>query len=160
MPKRIKLNFVSPIHKAGRQIAAYLEQRLSRFPATTGELHLLSYVRSYGPCPVNELVRVFGFKNTTMTSMLDRLERKGCLTRRTNPRDRRSFIVRITAQGDRVAGSSLDVVVDLDRAILGEITDSDLRGFQNVMAAVSKVSGIELRPTHAEQSFAGRKEKP
>lgn len=146
MKKKAKLlNFVSPVHKAGRQISIFLGRETSHFDAAPGELHLLNYLRLYGPCKVSELVRVFGYKNTTMTSILDRLEKRDYIHRELNPNDRRSFLVRTTAKGNRLALSSLKVVEEFDNKILAKINKSDLDGFKKVMAAISEVTEIEFR---------------
>jgi DNA-binding transcriptional ArsR family regulator len=85
------LEFLSPLHKASRQITVYLEAHTRELGVSPGEGHFLSYLRSYSPAPVGELVRVFGIKQSTFTSLLDRLEKAGLIRREMNPGDRRSF---------------------------------------------------------------------
>ncbi|MDH3216083.1 MAG: MarR family transcriptional regulator [Candidatus Krumholzibacteria bacterium] len=76
---------------------------MTGFGIGPSEAHTLSYLESYGPCPIGELVRVFGYKKPTMTSMLDRLERRGLVTRELNASDRRSFLIEITPAGVALA---------------------------------------------------------
>ena len=90
------LKFLSPIHKSTRQIELYLEGRMAELGVSNPEGHLLSYLASYAPCPVGDLRRVFGYKGSTLTSMLDRLERRGLITRGAHPGDRRSFLVELS----------------------------------------------------------------
>ena len=93
------LEFLSPLHKASRQITMYLETRTQELGVSPLEGHVLTYLRKYAPAPVGELVRVFGLKQSTFTSLLDRLERSGLVRRERNPDDRRSLLVHITVQG-------------------------------------------------------------
>src|SRR5436309_159881 len=65
------LRYLSPIHKATRQIGLFLEPRCAALGVSPAEGHLLSYLRSYAPCPIGEVVRVFGIRPSTMTSMLE-----------------------------------------------------------------------------------------
>ena len=44
------LLFLSPIHKASRQIGIYFEEALKGSDQSPFEGHLLSYLRSYAPC--------------------------------------------------------------------------------------------------------------
>ena len=98
------LQFLSPIHKASRQISIYLERATMELRVSPGEGHLLSYLSTYAPCPVSELERVFGHKRSTLTSMLDRLSDRGLLNRQINPDDRRSFTIALTPAGRKLAG--------------------------------------------------------
>src|SRR5689334_22239419 len=68
-----KHNFLSPMHKATRQIGLHFE-RAADSNLSPQEGHLLTYLRVYAPSPIGDLVRIFGVKASTMTSMLDRLE--------------------------------------------------------------------------------------
>ncbi|HEX2642293.1 MAG TPA: MarR family transcriptional regulator, partial [Thermoanaerobaculia bacterium] len=71
------LDFLSPLHKASRQISVYLESHTRELGVSPAEGHVLTYLRSYAPTPIGDLVRVFGIKQSTFTSMLDRLEEAG-----------------------------------------------------------------------------------
>jgi DNA-binding MarR family transcriptional regulator len=139
------LRFLSPIHKAGRQIAVHLGEYLQAFGLDSAEGHTLSYLRSYSPCPVGELVRVFGHRPSTMTSILDRLEQRRLIERRTNPDDRRSFLVGLTSGGLEVADQMLVLLEKLENQIAERVTEADLDGFNAVMSAIGWVTDVQLR---------------
>ena len=141
----MRLRFLSPLHKAIRQLSVYVEPRVESL-GVGSEGHLLSYLRSYAPCPVGELRRVFGIKRSTLTSMLDRIEEKGFITRTANDDDRRSLLVSITPGGRRVADRLEVVLHELEEEIQGRITARDLQGFDAVMAAIDDLTRVELRP--------------
>ncbi|MFP5289264.1 MAG: MarR family winged helix-turn-helix transcriptional regulator [Thermoanaerobaculia bacterium] len=139
------LDFLSPLHKASRQISVYLEAHTRELGLSPVESHFLSYLRSYSPAPIGELVRVFGIKQSTFTSLLDRLEKAGLIRRETNPGDRRSFLIHITDSGRELAerlNAFLEVFEGEIRERLGE---GDLEGFRAVMAAVEEVTRVRLR---------------
>jgi MarR family transcriptional regulator, transcriptional regulator for hemolysin len=98
------LDFFSPLHKASRQLSVYLEARTGELGVSPTEGHVLTYLRGYAPAPIGELVRVFGIKQSTFTSILDRLEGAGLVRRELNPGDRRSFLIHITDEGVALAG--------------------------------------------------------
>lgn len=137
---------ISPIHRAGRQIALFLGRQTEKLGLTPDEAHLLTYVDIYGPCPVNELIRVFGHKNTTMTSTLDRLEKRKYIVRKLNPGDRRSFLITVTSQGSRVADKARTIVADFELAIRHQINQKDIKGFIRIMEVINDVTKENVRP--------------
>jgi DNA-binding MarR family transcriptional regulator len=51
------------------------------------------------PASQLQVAQTLGIDRTTMVALLDALERKGIITRRPDPRDRRRNVVELTAQG-------------------------------------------------------------
>ncbi|HEU4562026.1 MAG TPA: MarR family transcriptional regulator [Longimicrobium sp.] len=139
------LQFLSPLHKASRQLSVYLETHTRELGVSPSEGHLISYLRSYAPAPVGELVRVFGMKQSTLTSMLDRLERDGFLRRAVNPDDRRSFLLHVTDAGVELAERLNGRLTQLEAEIRARVSDADMDGFRAVMAAVDEVTRVQLR---------------
>ncbi len=136
---------LSPLHKANRQIAVYLESLTDTYEVSPGEGHLLTYLASYGPCPISELVRVFGHRASTLTGMLDRLEGSELLVRRPNAHDRRSFLIELTPAGRRLATSLTEELVRLEAAVAERVSAEEMAGFAAVMRAVGVVTRVVLR---------------
>ena len=134
------LKFLSPIHKSTRQIELFMESRMANLGVSNPEGHLLSYLASYAPCQVGDLRRVFGYKGSTLTSMLDRLERRGLITRGVHPEDRRSFLIELSDSGRKTARGVKRALVDLEHDISKQVTTDDLEGFRKVMAAISEAT--------------------
>lgn len=142
MPK--PLQFVSPLHKASRQLGEYMGADSRAHGVEPGEGHLLSYTTLYGPCPVSRLSRVFGHKPSTLTSMLDRLESRALLERNPNPDDRRSFLVSTTEEGARIATELRARLEAMEDRIYSRIDARDFAGFQSVMRAIAEVTQVDL----------------
>jgi DNA-binding MarR family transcriptional regulator len=140
------LLFLSPLHKAARQLAIHLQGQVAGLGLSSENGHLLSYLAAYAPCPVGELSRVFGLSKSTLTGTLDRLADAGLVTRTMNPRDRRSFLVDITPAGKRTAAKLREILEALEASIAGRITTGELAGFQRVMAVIEEVTQVEVRP--------------
>jgi DNA-binding MarR family transcriptional regulator len=139
------LDFLSPLHKASRQLSVYLETRIGEQGLSPSEGHVLSYLRGYGPAPVGELVRVFGIKQSTLTSMLDRLEQAGLVRRELNPDDRRSFLVHLSDDGAALTKRTNRILQKLEDEIRGRVSARDVKGFQAVMEAVEAITQVRLR---------------
>jgi len=139
------LEFLSPLHKASRQLSVYLEARTQAVGLSSLEGHVLTYLKSYAPAPVGELVRVFGLKQSTLTSVLDRLERPGLIHREINPDDRRSFLIHITDDGRKLATRMTRVLLALEDDIRAHVSPRQIAGFHAVMAAIEAVTQVQLR---------------
>src|SRR5215213_1105676 len=139
------LDFLSPLHKASRQISVYLETHTRELGVSPIEGHFLTYLRSYSPAPIGELVQVFGIKQSTFTSLLDRLEKAGLIRREMNPGDRRSFLIHITGQGRALAEQANRLLLELEETIRSHVSDRDVEGFHAVMRAVEEVTQVRLR---------------
>jgi DNA-binding MarR family transcriptional regulator len=139
------LEFLSPLHKASRQISVYLETHTRELGLSPLEGHVLTYLRTYAPAPVGELVRVFGVKPSTLTSLLDRLERAGLVRRETNPEDRRSFLVHNSRRGRALTGRMNRLLEGLEADIRGRVRAADVKGFHRVMGAVEEITQVRLR---------------
>jgi DNA-binding MarR family transcriptional regulator len=111
---------------------------------STTESHLLSYLRSYSPAPVSELHRVFGTKRSTLTSIFDRLEERGWVTRSPSKRDRRVVLIDLTDQGRKRADAVQESVEQLESGINRAITPGELQGFIAVMSAITAVTEITV----------------
>ena len=139
------LRYLSPIHKAVRQITLYLEPQCAALGVSPAEGHLLSYLRTYAPCPIVEILRVFGSKPSTMTNILERLAGRGLIIRDHDPEDRRSILVSLTREGKGVAGRINRMIRDLEGRIGTHVRKHELAGFQSVMSAVENATGVQVR---------------
>jgi len=139
------LRYLSPIHKAVRQITLYLEPQCSALGVSPAEGHLLSYLRTYAPCPIVEIVRVFGIRPSTMTSILERLAERGLILRTPDPDDRRSVQVTLTREGRAVAERINRMIRDLEGRIGTRVGKRELAGFRSVMGAVEAATGVRVR---------------
>ena len=84
--------------------------------------------------------RPLATRPTTLTSVLDRLDRRGLVVRELDPGDRRSFTVRLTEAG-REAAAEVDAAVRrLEREHLTGVSETELAGFRAVLLALTKAA--------------------
>ncbi len=144
------LKFLSPIHKATRQISLCFDENGRESGLTPRESHMLAYLQAYQPTPVSELHRVFGVKRSTLTSQLDRMESRGLVTRTVAPDDRRSFLVAVSESGEDAAGHIQKQTKSLENRIRSRVSKSDIEGFNAVMEAISQATRIIVRSSGKE----------
>src|SRR5262245_10497128 len=135
------LRLVPPLHRATHRIALFLEGA-SEVGVTQAEAHVLSHLAERdGSCAIGDLHRSFGHKRSTLTSIVDRLERARLVERSIHPEDRRSFLLRLTPRGRTAARSVLGVLEGLEQRALRRVTAAELSGFFAVLAAIEAAAG-------------------
>jgi MarR family transcriptional regulator, organic hydroperoxide resistance regulator len=85
---------------------------------------------------VGELGRCAGLEPSTMTGLVDRMERDGLLERRPDPHDRRAWRVFLTDAGQRAEATVTEVVdTTLDRMTDG-LDEADTDTFKRILGQV------------------------
>jgi DNA-binding MarR family transcriptional regulator len=132
------LRFVHPVHRATHRIGLYLDDLKER-GLTQGEAHILALL-AHPPHRANvaDLHRGLAHKRSTLTSILDRLARRGLVTRAVGKTDRRTFVVKLTAKGRRLAQRVQRHLSGLERAVVRRVNAADVRGFNKVVAALEQ----------------------
>lgn len=136
---------LSPLHIALRQITVHISAITVGHGLSSEEGHLLTYVASYGPCPITELARVFGPSALTLTGILDRMESAGHPARRPNAADRRSLLIEATAAGRATARELNEVLARFEADVRERVAEDQIAGFRAVIQAVQDVTQVELR---------------
>ena len=130
---------VLALHRATHATLHVLATRLAGLNLSASEINVLANLADGRNRSVGEIASDTATKPTTLTSVLDRLERRGYLTRDLDPADRRSFLVSLTADGRRAAAAARAAAADLERAARAGVSDADLAGFLAVTRALTEV---------------------
>ena len=128
------LRLIPSIHRATHRIGLSLA-RLREHDVTQGEAHILAHLAG-GPKTVGELHRALAHNRSTLTSILDRLQARGLVTREVSAADRRTFVVKPTPHGRIVARSVIKHLAGVERTALAGIPPADIRTVQRVLDAI------------------------
>ena len=139
------LHFIHPVHRATHRIGLYLDQ-LRESDLSQGEAHILALLADSSPAHVSDLHRGLAHKRSTLTSILDRLTARGLITRNVSKRDRRSFVIMLTAKGRKLARRVSRHLSDLERAVARRVSATDIKGFGNVVSALQQEAHLRSRP--------------
>lgn len=86
--------------------------------------------------PISELSEKTGLAKTTLTSMLDRLERSGHITREFDPADRRTVRIRLTESALSLRGKYDEVSEEMNDIFYGGFDEDEILAFE---AALGKI---------------------
>jgi DNA-binding MarR family transcriptional regulator len=130
------LQFVSRFERASHRIGSYVSR--AALGVSQAEANILAHLEADGPCSIAELHQACGLKRSSLTSVLDRLSEKGLAERSVSPTDRRSFTVRLRANGRALAQRVIAALADLESRVIAAVSTEDLEGFKRVLAAISE----------------------
>src|SRR5690242_517720 len=89
------LRLIPHIHRATHRIGMHVAE-LDDPLVNQAEAHVLAHLASAGEATIGDVHRAFGHRRSTLTSILDRLEKRNLIARTSDARDRRTFVVSLT----------------------------------------------------------------
>ncbi|MEU5536833.1 MarR family transcriptional regulator [Streptomyces sp. NPDC020362] len=111
---------------------------LADLDLTASEINALANLADGQGRTVSQLGAAVGSRPTTLTSVLDRLERRGHITRGTRAGDRRSVLIELTESGRAAAALIEQTLADLESRALGGLPAEALAGFYAVLDALGE----------------------
>ena len=105
---------------------------------TASEINALANLADGHGRTVSQLGAAVGARPTTLTSVLDRLERRGHVTRGTRAGDRRSVLIELTGSGREAAAVITRTLADLEHHALKDLPAEAIAGFHSVLNALTK----------------------
>jgi len=136
------LRLIPEVHRATHRIGIYLD----RLGITQGEGHILSHLAASGDTSIAELHRALAHRRSTLTSILDRLAERRYISRESDPKDRRSFIVRLSKEGKTVAGKVHRELARIEEGALKGMTGPQSQSVVKVLQALEKTADQASTP--------------
>jgi DNA-binding MarR family transcriptional regulator len=124
-----------------------LSDRLSQFGITPGQYGVLNYLWEAKQANPKDLAHELSLENSTISGVLDRMQKKGLIDRLLDPNDRRSILVVLTPEGAALEGDVLSAVDEVNRQVLGQF-DSDTA--ETLLQCLQQIA--EVRQTTQEKA--------
>jgi MarR family transcriptional regulator, organic hydroperoxide resistance regulator len=105
---------------------------------TASEINALANLADGQGRTVSQLGAAAGTRPTTLTSVLDRLERRGHITRGTRAGDRRSVLIELTDSGREAAAVITATLAGLEHRALQDLPAEAIAGFRAVLTALTE----------------------
>lgn len=128
------------LQRAAHATYGVLAARLADENLSPSEINVLANLADGQARSVGQLAGAAGVKPTTLTSILDRLGKRGYLARELDLSDRRSFVVHLTPEGARAAQRASAAMADVITEATDSLTDADLASFQKVARALTQAA--------------------
>lgn len=130
---------IAQIERGAHLVALFLDLTVGELGLTQGEAHVLAQIAQSDIISMATLHHEFGHKRSTLTNLLDRLERRKLVRRERNRDDRRSFVVILTPSGRRAARQVTGALDRLERELGQRVEERDLAGVDTVVRALDAI---------------------
>jgi len=123
-----------------RRVYDYYEQRLSPFGLTSPQYFVFNALWMGDGISVGELGEQVSLDSSTLTGIIDRMERNGYVERRPSPDDRRSVLVFLSAKAREVGPRILEFADELDATLRQPFSQEEMATFERVLRSLGEVS--------------------
>jgi DNA-binding MarR family transcriptional regulator len=134
-------NLVAAMEATVHRVLEKLAAELADLGLTHGEVNALAQLEPGTTLTVAELLAATGQRASTLTGVLDRLERRGLIERELNPRDRRSFTVTLTEPGAAAAEEVRRTFRNIEEQVLAAVPQRSAKGFFDVLRELDELAG-------------------
>ena len=128
------------LHRATHATLQFLTAELADLGLTAAEINALATLADGRGRTASQLGAAVGTRPTTLTSVLDRLERRGHLTRGVNPGDRRSVLVELTDSGRAAADTVRRAFAAFEQRAFAELPRTAVTDFHDALRALTEAA--------------------
>jgi DNA-binding MarR family transcriptional regulator len=129
------------LQRATHATLQVLAVELAGLGLTGSEINALANLADGRSRSVSELGRAVGTRPTTLTSVLDRLEQRGHITRSPRPGDRRGVLIELTSSGRNAAATIRNAITRIEQRALGPLPAEAIAALCTALQAFTEVSG-------------------
>ncbi|HWI76365.1 MAG TPA: MarR family transcriptional regulator [Sphingomicrobium sp.] len=124
------------INETARAIRRLFDQRVSTMGVTRSQWRVLARLKREPNLRQVELAERLDMEPITLCRIVDRLEEAGLVERKTDPSDRRAWLLELTSKADPVVKQLRGVARGIAEEAMDGIKNGDLRELQDQLAAI------------------------
>jgi len=116
-----------------------ITKELARRASLTGpQLTVVKILETIGDLSLSELSDKIRAQNSTVTGIIDRMEREGLVQRVRSSEDRRVIRIHLTEKGERLARDIPVEPMEVLRGALGGLTAAETKDFLRIMTKIAR----------------------
>jgi DNA-binding MarR family transcriptional regulator len=109
-----------------------------RYGLTGPQLAVIKMLEPVGMLSLSELSSLIRARNSTVTGIVDRMERDGWVTRRRSDADRRVINIELTEKGQKLAAGISIEPVQIFRQVLSELSARDAADLRRILNRLAR----------------------
>src|SRR5271154_6814182 len=125
------------LQRAARALARRFDDALRPLNLTNGQFSLLMSLNRPEPPGMAAVASLLAVDRTTLTAALKPLERRGLVKVTADPLDRRSRLMKLTANGRRLLVRAVPIWERTHREVEGLLTDGNPEGLRKILRVFS-----------------------
>jgi DNA-binding MarR family transcriptional regulator len=142
------LHLTTRLRQIAHALSIHSKYIQENYQITVPQLICLREIHKHGPLPLGMLTRYVFLNNSTVTGIVDRLEKRGFVQRERQSRDRRQIHVRLTPQGSAFIENAPDPLRDQFVARLKAMAPEE---FEKILAAIDTLAAMLSATDHQEK---------
>jgi MarR family transcriptional regulator, organic hydroperoxide resistance regulator len=127
------------IKAAWHAIARMYNQRAAAYDATMAMGFVLLTINAEEGTPATKIAPLMGLEARSLTRLLNSMEERGVIERRTDLMDKRSVRVCLTAKGKQMREKAKETVVHFNELVYDEIDSKKLSVFFEVIETIQQI---------------------
>lgn len=131
----------------------------SQFGLTGPQLTVIKMLESLGDLSLSSLSERIRAQNSTVTGIIDRMEREGLVRRERSTTDRRVVLIRLSEKGARLAQKIEVEPMEIFRSALSALSRDDVRDLLRILTKLQKRVRARVA-VETQQLDAGAKRDP
>lgn len=139
----IEDHIVASIRRIIRAIDLQSRRLLDRYELTGPQLATLREAHRMGQPSTSALARSVHLSQPTVSGILSRLERRGLIRRARSAGDRRSVVVSVTPEGERLLDEAPSLLQDRFRAELGRLQEWERHWLLSALERIASMMDAE-----------------
>lgn len=124
------------LHRAAQRLRSATSERAEQHGLQLRDYIVLSALDKTPSLTQVELGKALGLDKTTLMGQLDRLEQRGLIVRRNDPRDRRARIPEITEAGNALRATVARACDDVETATVASFSRDQLTVFRRILIGI------------------------
>lgn len=125
------------LSKVMRKVQRYYESNLSSFGITPVQFYVLSALWENDGVKFKDLARSLNMDGSTLTGILDRMERLDFVERRDDPEDRRSLLIFLKEKAKQIQLEVISLAERLNKKIKEDFNEEEFSAFERVLDKLS-----------------------
>lgn len=134
------------IKAAWHSIARMYNQQAAQYDATMAMGYVLLVINAEEGTPATKIAPLMGLEPRSLTRLLNTMEERGVIARKSDLTDKRSIRVMLTAKGKQMREKAKETVLQFNQMVRHEIEPEKLDVFFEVITKIQQV--VEREPVH------------
>lgn len=148
MPQELLDNSVIHLlHRANQSVSDIFSEQMRGETLTPRQFAVLSAISENEGLNQTHLVKETGIDRSTLADIIQRMLKKGLITRKRTERDGRAYSVYLTEMGQQILDESIPNVKNADQRILNAVPEDNreqfLNSLQSIIATVQSLKNTD-----------------
>ncbi|MCD8014884.1 MAG: MarR family transcriptional regulator [Lachnospiraceae bacterium] len=126
------------------QFSKFILRRARQMGLLRGQPHILEYLATNDGCSQSEVCEAWDLDKSTVSGLVERMERDGLIDVRKEEGDRRKKKLYLTAKGSELGSRMDEYMKQLDEAAFAGVTEEEQEQFLHVLSRIyQNLKGVE-----------------